>query len=75
MLFKYFLDITSIMALILLINGNGNNNNSEKSIESHVAISDAVAIQLLESFATDKIKIFDKKRMLQLIVSKKIRNL
>ena len=55
------LEITIMMALMLLINNKYNNRNSEKNIESCGIITNAIATQLLENVIIDKIKIFDTK--------------
>ena len=57
--FKYFLKMLSIVALMLLHNNNGNNINLDKSIDSHSAIGNAIATQLLEDIISGNIKIFD----------------
>ena len=60
-IFKNFIDITSIAALMLLLNNDGNNRNSVKSIGLHSMISNSIVIQLLENVQNDHANIFDKK--------------
>ena len=45
---KHFLETSSIVALMLLLNNIGRNHNSEKSAESCSMIDNSIAIQSLE---------------------------
>ena len=54
------------MALIMLINNKGNSTSLEKSMEMYSVISGAIGIHLLESFTSEKIKIFNKEEYFNL---------